>query len=483
MEIRIVGLTKKFPSRDKGGAETIAVKDLDLVIKDGELMGLLGPSGCGKSTTLYMIAGLKDPTSGFLYFDSDDVTHLDPEKRGIGLVFQNYALYPHLTVYQNVEFPLTSVKIEQEKKASDVEYEVLLQTLLSKPQEIVDVILNSAIEGKINKKEATDALTEHFQITWTSAKQLYGFRLFANDEPLLDKVNRLIEESKARETKEKEKYQKQGYEIDEQFRLLKDGNTILETRRMTFEEKDALIRRTARLVQISEYLDRKPAELSGGQQQRVAIARALVKQPRVLLLDEPLSNLDARLRIQTREEIRRVQQQTGITTVFVTHDQEEAMSICDEICVMEKGEERQVGKPQEIYRNPNCLFVAKFLGTPPINVFEGKIKNRALYIGEEKIFSDLDIEDQEVDVGIRPEGFKMLGEIPEEEKVLTLDIEQVITQGRDLTLVCHSDFAEQETLKLIVDSDLDAKEGKEKFGLRRNKVYLFEKNSGKRIPF
>ncbi len=584
MEIRIVGLTKKFPSRDKGGAETIAVKDLDLVIKDGELMGLLGPSGCGKSTTLYMIAGLKDPTSGFLYFDSDDVTHLDPEKRGIGLVFQNYALYPHLTVYQNVEFPLTSVKIEQEKKASDVEYEVLLQTLLSKPQKIVDVILNSAIEGKINKKEATGALTEHFQITWTLAKQLYGFRLFANDEPLLDKVNRLIEESKARETKAKEKYQKQGYEIDEQLRLWKKNgklehesmlqallskpqkivNVILnsaiegkinkkeaigalakrfqivktlakqlygfrlfandeplldkanrlieeskarekemrkryqeqgyaiddnlrmcktETRRMTFEEKDALIRRTARLVQISEYLDRKPAELSGGQQQRVAIARALVKQPRVLLLDEPLSNLDARLRIQTREEIRRVQQQTGITTVFVTHDQEEAMSICDEICVMEKGEERQVGKPQEIYRNPNCLFVAKFLGTPPINVFEGKIENHALYIGEEKIFSDLDIEDQEVDVGIRPEGFKMLDEIPEEEKVLTLDIEQVITQGRDLTLVCHSDFAEQETLKLIVDSDLDAKEGKEKFGLRRNKVYLFEKNSGKRIPF
>ena len=413
MEIRIVGLTKKFPSRDKGGAETIAVKDLDLVIKDGELMGLLGPSGCGKSTTLYMIAGLKDPTSGFLYFDSDDVTHLDPEKRGIGLVFQNYALYPHLTVYQNVEFPLTSVKIEQEKKASDVEYEVLLQTLLSKPQEIVDVILNSAIEGKINKKEATGALTEHFQITWTLAKQLYGFRLFANDEPLLDKANRLIEESKVREKKAKEKYQKQGYEIDEQFRLLKDGNTILETRRMTFEEKDALIRRTARLVQISEYLDRKPAELSGGQQQRVAIARALVKQPRVLLLDEPLSNLDARLRIQTREEIRRVQQQTGITTVFVTHDQEEALTMSDTIVVMNQGYIQQIGSPERIYNEPENAFVADFIGDSNI-IGATMIRDRLVEILGAR-FNCVDEgfgENRPVDVVIRPEDVELT--VPEE---------------------------------------------------------------------
>ena len=482
MEIRIVGLTKKFPSRDKGGAETIAVKDLDLVIKDGELMGLLGPSGCGKSTTLYMIAGLKDPTSGFLYFDSDDVTHLDPEKRGIGLVFQNYALYPHLTVYQNVEFPLTSVKIEQEKKASDVEYEVLLQTLLSKPQEIVDVILNSAIEGKINKKEATGALTEHFQITWTLAKQLYGFRLFANDEPLLDKANRLIEESKVREKKAKEKYQKQGYEIDEQFRLLKDGNTILETRRMTFEEKDALIRRTARLVQISEYLDRKPAELSGGQQQRVAIARALVKQPRVLLLDEPLSNLDARLRIQTREEIRRVQQQTGITTVFVTHDQEEAMSISDMIVVMKSGVVQQIGKPQDVYDNPANLFVANFLGTPPINIFTGHVKGERLFIGVDNVMDVPGVKDQDVFVGIRPEGFIL----DMANGTLCCKPQNVEVMGRDVSVVSTHEASQKPTVRSIIDADnkVDASADVVRYRIKPHKIFLFTRDDeGVRIPF
>ena len=156
-------------------------------------------------------------------------------------------------------------------------------------------------------------------------------------------------------------------------------------RRLTKDEIDALVQETSRLVQIDEYLDRKPSELSGGQQQRVAIARALVKKPRVLLLDEPLSNLDARLRLKTREEIRRIQKDVGITTVFVTHDQDEAMSICDEIVVIKDGVAQQIGAPQDIYRDPANLFVAKFLGVPPINVFKGKIKDHKLYVGDEAI--------------------------------------------------------------------------------------------------
>lgn len=262
MQIRLENLTKIFV--DKQGRETTAVDKLNLTIEDGKLIGLLGPSGCGKSTTLFMIAGLHEPSGGRIYFGDDDVTDLTPDKRGIGLVFQNYALYPHMTIRENIMFPLENLKVKKDE-----------------------------VEDKIEE--------------------------------------------------------------------------------------------VSKLVGISNLLDRKPSQLSGGQQQRVAIARALVKTPRVLLLDEPLSNLDARLRLQMREEIKRIQRKTGITAVFVTHDQEEAMSICDQIILMEAGVEQQRGVPQEIYDSPKNLFVAKFLGTPPINLYYADIKNNKVYIGNEEI--------------------------------------------------------------------------------------------------
>ncbi|MBQ5362227.1 MAG: ABC transporter ATP-binding protein, partial [Clostridia bacterium] len=244
MKVELRNLTKIFPSRNKkAGGEVIAVNDFTFTIPDGKLVGLLGPSGCGKSTTLYMISGLQKPSGGQIFFGDEDVTSLSPENRGVGLVFQNYALYPHMTVKQNIMFPLQNLK------------------------------------GK-------DKMTK---------------------DQMLERA-----------------YQ------------------------------------AAKLVQIEDLMDRKPSEMSGGQQQRVAIARALVKMPRVLLLDEPLSNLDARLRLQTREEIRRIQKETGITTVFVTHDQEEAMSISDMIVVMKLGVVQQIGAPQEVYDDPANLFVAKF---------------------------------------------------------------------------------------------------------------------------
>ncbi|MBP5222271.1 MAG: ABC transporter ATP-binding protein, partial [Lachnospiraceae bacterium] len=269
MKVVLQDLTKKFPNRNKkAGGDVIAVDHFCFEIPDGELVGLLGPSGCGKSTALFMICGLQKPTEGKIFFGEQDVTGLPPEERGVGVVFQNYALYPHLTVLQNITFPLENLKGEEK-------------------------------------------LT-------------------------------------------KEQMKEKAYEA-------------------------------AKLVQIEELMERKPSELSGGQQQRVAIARALVKRPRVLLLDEPLSNLDARLRLQTREEIRRIQQETAITTIFVTHDQEEAMSITDRIVVMEAGRVHQIGRPQEVYDDPVDLFVAKFLGTPPINVFEGVVKAGKLIIGGETV--------------------------------------------------------------------------------------------------
>ena len=366
MKVELQNLTKIFPSRNKkSGEEVVAVNNFTFTIPDGKLVGLLGPSGCGKSTTLYMISGLQKPSSGKIFFGDEDVTELAPENRGIGLVFQNYALYPHMTVKQNILFPLQNLKGEDK---------------MTKPEMI-----------------------------------------------------------------------ERAYEA-------------------------------AKLVQIDELMDRKPSELSGGQQQRVAIARALVKMPRVLLLDEPLSNLDARLRLQTREEIRRIQKETGITTVFVTHDQEEAMSISDVIVVMKLGVVQQIGKPQNIYDDPTNLFVAKFLGTPPINVFEGEVRGGKLYIGDDEVLK-VDVEDRPVYVGVRPEGF-----IPESARkkiALTVNVSNVEVMGRDVSIVSSHPAMLSPAIRSIVDADykIDRDAGVIKLALKPHKVFLFDHETEERIYF
>lgn len=364
MKVVLENLTKIFPSLDKkSGQEVIAVNDFTFEIPDGQLVGLLGPSGCGKSTTLYMISGLQKPTSGKIYFGDDDVTELSTENRGIGLVFQNYALYPHMTVKQNIMFPLQNLK------------------------------------GK-------DKLTK---------------------EEMLERTEN-----------------------------------------------------AARLVQIDELLDRKPSELSGGQQQRVAIARALVKMPRVLLLDEPLSNLDARLRLQTREEIRRIQKETGITTIFVTHDQEEAMSISDIIVVMKLGVVQQIGEPQSVYDDPKNLFVAKFLGTPPINVLEGKVENGKVYIGEDDVLDVTGVEDQDVYIGIRPEGLE-----PCDDGRLNCTINNIEVMGRDASVVASNAASLNPVVRAIINSDvrIDTTNPIVKFNVKPHKFFLFNKVTEERVYF
>lgn len=377
MEIRLKHLTKIFPGNPKKNIkDTHAVEDMNLTIPDGKLFALLGPSGCGKSTTLYMIAGLLEPTSGEIWFGDEDVTALAPEKRGIGLVFQNYALYPHMTVYKNVAFPLTNLRIQ---------------------------------------------------------------------EKVLDK---------------------DGKEV-----MGPDGKPLMAKRRLTKDEIDKLVHETAKIVQIEDYLWRKPSQLSGGQQQRVAIARALVKHPRVLLLDEPLSNLDARLRLQTREEIRRIQQETGITTIFVTHDQEEAMSISDNIVVMKLGIKQQIGLPQEVYNDPANKFVANFLGTPPINFYNGRIKDNKIYIGEAMVrdIPEKKIPDQDVTVGIRPEGITVDPNGP-----LALHVDRILTMGRDIMLVA-SNPDEQRPEKFVIDAFEKVSVGDIKVSVKPHKCFAFSK--------
>ena len=361
MKVVLDHLTKIFPSRRRGGPDVTAVDDFTFEIPDGELIALLGPSGCGKSTTLNLICGLEKPTGGKLYFGDDDVTNLPPEMRGVGMVFQNYALYPHMTVAQNIMFPLGNLK----------------------------------------------------------------------------------------------------------------GDERLSREQMREKAEEA-----ARLVQISELMDRRPKELSGGQQQRVAIARALVKEPRVLLMDEPLSNLDARLRLQTREEIRRIQRETGVTTVFVTHDQEEAMSISDRIVVMKKGVLNQIGKPQEVYDDPVNLFVATFLGTPPINVFRGQVRGGRLFLGEDDVYAVPGVRDGEVTVGIRPEGF-----LPQSDGPLRCQLSRVEVMGRDISVLSSHPAFTGTLIRSIIDaqSGIDTSQREVRFALRPGKVHLFDPETEQRL--
>ena len=361
MKVVLKNLTKRFPSRSKKGQDVTAADNFNFEIPDGQLIGLLGPSGCGKSTTLNLISGLETPTEGRIYFGDEDVTDLPPEERGVGLVFQNYALYPHLTVEENIIFPLQNLKGD--------------------------------------KKMSREAMHQ------------------------------------------------KALEI-------------------------------AKLVQIDSLMERKPKMLSGGQQQRVAIARALVKIPRVLLLDEPLSNLDARLRLHTREELRRIQRDTGVTTIFVTHDQEEAMSISDLIIVMKDGVVHQIGRPQEVYDDPANLFVAQFLGTPQINVFSGRVGNGRLYIGDEAVLDVPEREDQEVWVGIRPEGF-----IPDENGPFTCDMDRVEVMGRDVSVISTHPQMTGSCIRSIVSSEnrFAPDQKKVRVRLKPYKVFLFDRESEERV--
>lgn len=344
MELRLKNLVKDFPG-------TRAVDTGELTILDGKLTGLLGPSGCGKSTLLYLISGLQKPTSGRIYFGDRDVTDLPPEKREIGLVFQNYALYPHMTVAQNIAFPLVNRKV---KKAE-------------------------------------------------------------------------------------------------------------------IQERTA---KMAALVQIEELLNRKPSQLSGGQQQRVAIARALVKRPEILLLDEPLSNLDARLRLEMREEIRRIQTETGVTTVFVTHDQEEAMSITDEIILMKKGVVQQQCDPQRMYLDPANQFVASFLGNPPIDYFHFPMRDGRLWITESYSLPMNIRHDGGILTGIRPEAWGRGND-------LQVQIQTVEHRGKE-TLVTFA-LAGTKTRALLDITDTVRPGDTIGLTLRTRFLYLFDEDSGIRL--
>ena len=353
MQVRMENLTKHF------GA-TRAVQDFTVTLNDGELVCLLGPSGCGKSTVLNMLSGIVPVTSGKIYFDGEDVTNLPPEQRGIGLVFQNYALYPHMTVMGNITFPLEIQKVPP-------------------------------------------------------------------------------------------------------------------------REREARAREMAELVHMGGLLARKPRELSGGQQQRVAIARALVKNPRLLLLDEPLSNLDARLRLEMREEIRRIQQETRVTTIFVTHDQEEAMSISDHIVLMKDGLLQQHAAPQELYNQPANQFVADFLGNPPINNFPGTAQGGCFVMQDgarvcPEGFSRVP-EGRAVNLAVRAESF-VLEQEPGEDR-MACRVDSVYQMGKEEMAVLSFGGT---PFRAYLSADFGLKAGdRVNLSLRGRGVFAFDRETGERF--
>lgn len=335
-----------------------ALKSINLEINEGELVCLLGPSGCGKTTILNLLAGLLDPTSGDIKFDNESIIGKHPKDRNIGLVFQNYALYPHMTVLENVMFPLT---VGKKKKP---------------------------------KSEAIEIAKKYMKIT-----------------------------------------------------------------------------------SIEELANKKPGEMSGGQQQRVAITRALVQNPKILLLDEPLSNLDARLRLKIREEIRRLVKEIGITTIFVTHDQEEALSISDRIVLMNEGVVQQFDIPQNLYLEPANLFVAKFMGNPIINIFEVEKEENILKTRDFNIDLNLlnkdrfkqDLSENKYFVGIRPEYFEM-----SENPLFKVKVESVELIGKD----CIVNFNVNDVnSKSITDISKRVLEGDELgLDIDYNGIYIFQEN-------
>ncbi len=343
ISVRLEGLTKHF-------GKVVALQALDLDIRAGEMVAFLGPSGCGKTTTLLMIAGIYQSTAGQIYFSERRVDHLHPRDRDVGMVFQSYALYPHLVLFENIAFPLR----------------------------------------------------------------------------------------------------------------------LKRTPRVEIEQK---VRQTADLLGIGHVLDRRPAQVSGGQQQRAALARALVKEPQVLLLDEPLSNLDAQIRLQARGEIRRLQQQIGVTSILVTHDQAEALAMADRIAVFSMGELQQLATPDDLYRRPTNVFVARFVGHPPMNLLEGRFENGNFTMGTLSIPVPTGHLQGQGSLGIRPEDATLDGEVPA--RVVVIE-----PLGRETLVTLRLGEVD---FKVLADQAARPALGTEvRLGYRQERVHLFDQ-VGKRV--
>ena len=360
-----------------------AVYDFNIDISENDFLVLVGPSGCGKSTTLRMIAGLEEITSGYLYIDKVLSNYTSSKDRDISMVFQNYALYPQMTVFDNIAFPLRARKFRRPMEATAVKaWNQVIDIIDNRAEELADA-QKKAKDKALNYGTVVEYIATKLKICDEAAKILCKYNIERVEDlkksvkgvPLYEVIKNTAESNIEAETK---KISAKGYGIDEEYRLTMDGKIQYHYVKMSKEEIRSRVFEAAEILDLGSYLDRRPKELSGGQMQRVALGRAIVRNAKLFLMDEPLSNLDAKLRVQMRSEIVRIHEQIGATTIYVTHDQTEAMTMATKIVVMSKGWVQQIGTPQEIYHNPNNIFVATFIGSPAMNIFDAEYDNGKL---------------------------------------------------------------------------------------------------------
>lgn len=370
-EIKLTNVTKRW-------GKFYAVDHLDLDIPDNSFITLLGPSGCGKTTILRMIAGLETPTSGQIkigdrvVFDSEAGINVPANKRKVGFLFQNYALWPNMTVYQNISFGLSNIKEEMPMIDFEAKTAADLIRALKNVRKIVEMTGECVDKkGKLEEDRVYLKFIDSFTLSTYTAKTLLGYRLHEFPKPGVE-AKKKIAELEQKIDSIRASYRQKGKDLNGDFAVTRQGVVEMEKRKLDKEEVDQAVRRVARIVKIGMFMDRYPAELSGGQQQRVAIARTLAPEPQVLFMDEPLSNLDAKLRLEMRYELQRLHVETGSTFVYVTHDQMEAMTLATKICLINNGVLQQYEAPLTVYNRPDNLFVADFVGNPSINFVEAK---------------------------------------------------------------------------------------------------------------
>ena len=387
-----------------------AVFDFNLDIDDKEFVVFVGPSGCGKSTTLRMVAGLEEITSGEIYIDDVLINDVPPKNRNISMVFQNYALYPHMTVFENMAFSLQLRKdLFPVYEIKDVEaYEKEVAEVEAKYNTIAQEGVASLKAKKATKDEVKDFTYRNKlakQLAISQIKEKYQTRVMTYDHEKVEELEKRHQASK--DLQEKAELEK---EIEKVTSIL--DKPAFEYRRYTKQEIEAKVVSVAETIGLEQYLKRKPDALSGGQRQRVALGRAIVRNPKVFLMDEPLSNLDAKLRVQMRTEISKIYQNLGVTVIYVTHDQTEAMTMATKIVCMKDGRIQQIGTPKELFNKPNNLFVAGFIGSPAMNFINGTFDGKSFIFSEGGIKISLDKKNidslkdyvnKEVIMGVRPE--------------------------------------------------------------------------------